>query len=79
MFLGTNIRKMMKCQGFLEWLLWQLMFDDFGDFELSVKCVSSLKEYMLHYGSFEGFGNERILENIIDYTHRSRHESLSSL
>jgi hypothetical protein len=32
------------CQGFMEWLLWQLMFDVFGDLELSVQCVSSYGE-----------------------------------
>ncbi len=32
------------CQGFLEWLLWQLMFDGFGDVELNVQCVSSFRE-----------------------------------
>ncbi len=27
------------CQGFLKWLLQQLMFDGFGDLKLSVQCV----------------------------------------
>jgi hypothetical protein len=27
------------CQGFLEWLLWQHMFDGFGVLKLSVQCV----------------------------------------
>jgi hypothetical protein len=54
------------------------MFDDLGDLELSVKCVSVLrKKYLMYYGNSGGFGNKGILE--IDYTHRSYPESLSSL
>jgi hypothetical protein len=55
------------------------MFDDFGDFELSVLCVSFKEEYLLHCGSSGGFGSEGILENKIDYTHKSCPKSMSNL
>jgi hypothetical protein len=42
-------------------------------------CFILRREYLLHCGSFGGFGNKGILESIIDYTHRSCLESLFSL
>jgi hypothetical protein len=63
----------------MEWLLWQLMFDDFGNFELIVQCVSFWEKYLMHCGSSRGFRAEGILENTIDYTHQTYPESLSSL
>jgi hypothetical protein len=36
-------------------VVWQLMCDVFGDFELDMECVLSLEEYMLHCGNFGGF------------------------
>jgi hypothetical protein len=36
-------------------VVWQLMYDVFGDFELGMECVLSLEEYLLFCGSFRGF------------------------
>jgi hypothetical protein len=77
-FYGPTQGRWWECQGFLEWLLWQLMFDDFGDFELSVQCVSFWEKYFLRCESSGGFGTKEMLENISTYTHRSCLESLSS-
>ncbi len=49
-------------------VVWQLIFDVFGDFELSVKCVLFLEEYLLDYGSSRGLGTEAILGSRIDCT-----------
>ncbi len=37
------------------------MCDVFGDFELSIECVLSLEEYLLHGGSFGGFVTKGML------------------
>jgi hypothetical protein len=37
------------------------------------------REYLLHCGSFRGFGNKGIMDSKIDYNHRSCLESLSNL
>ncbi len=49
-------------------VVWQLIFDVFGDFELSVDCVLFLKGYLLDYGSSKGLGMEGILGSRIDCT-----------
>jgi len=36
-------------------VVWQLMHDVSGDFELGIKCVLSLEEYPLFCGSFGSF------------------------
>ncbi len=46
-------------------VVWQFMFDVFGDFELSVECVLSWEKYLLHCGSSRGFGTEGMLGSII--------------
>jgi hypothetical protein len=38
--LGTNTKEMMNVSRISRMVVWQCMFDDFGDFELSVECVS---------------------------------------
>jgi hypothetical protein len=60
-------------------VVWQLMFDVVGDFEVSVECVLSWEEYMLHCGTSGGFGTEGILGNRIDYICCSCLESMFSL
>jgi hypothetical protein len=40
--LGTNTGEMMSVSRIFGVVVWQLMFDDFGDLEMmSVQCVSS--------------------------------------
>jgi hypothetical protein len=39
--LGTNTREMMSVYKIFGMVVWQLMFDVFGDFELNVECVFS--------------------------------------
>jgi len=39
--LGTNTREMMNVSRISRMVVWQLMFDVFGDFELNVECVLS--------------------------------------
>jgi hypothetical protein len=39
--LGTNTKEMMSVSKIFGVVVWQLMFDVFGDFELSVECVLS--------------------------------------
>jgi hypothetical protein len=40
-FLGTNKRERMNVFRIFGMVVWQLMFDVFGDFELNVECVLS--------------------------------------
>jgi len=53
------------------------MFDGLRIISWMCNVLILRREYLLHRGSFEGFGNNGILENIIDYTHQSYPESLS--
>ncbi len=57
--LRANTREMMNVSRISRMVVWQFVFDVFGDFELSVKCVLSWKKYLLHCGSSKGFGTER--------------------
>jgi hypothetical protein len=80
MFLGINTKEMMgvsRIYGVVVvaahvWCLW-------GSWAKCAMCFILWREYMLHCGNFRGFKNKGILENIIDYTHQSCPESLSSL
>ncbi len=36
-------------------VVWQLMHDVFGNFELGMECVLSREEYLLFCGSSKGF------------------------
>jgi hypothetical protein len=43
------------CQGFLEWLFRQLMFDGFGDLKLSVQCVHPEERVPIALWELRGF------------------------
>jgi len=39
-FLGINTMEMMNVSRIFGMVVWQFMFDDLGDLELNVQCVS---------------------------------------